>query len=166
MDKNQKAFTVQQIAEYKKEKRQLMHAIQEEDDLQVQIAKTQKRLDQIANWKGRLEGNMKGKWAELESASGLFNLSAVDEQKLDKEDSHYVTHARKERMFGRLVREFRETNPEEPAMSFGELTKRLKSKYGVQCRSVSNFFKSQLERQTLEGGTRNRRIVLEQREDK
>ena len=76
------------------------------------------------------------------------------------------THARKERMFGRLVREFRETNPNETTMSFGELTKRLKSKYGVQCRSVSNFFKSQLERQTLEGGTRNRRIVLDKGEGK
>ena len=71
-----------------------------------------------------------------------------------------VNRAEKNQLFAEIVREFRAENSADQ-MPFTELTDRLKAK-GHSSRSVSIFFRDQLQERQTEGNTRSKVLLLDQ----
>ena len=96
---------------------------------------------------------------ELDAAThGTFNRTSVASGDATKTRQR-INRATKDQLFAEIVREFRAENSADQ-MPFTELTDRLKAK-GHSPKSVSVFFRDQLEGRPTEGATRNKTLLLD-----
>ena len=146
-----RAFTVAEISEYTELKREQARREITCDRLTHEAKRIAQTLEQerkaLTELRRRLED-----YAELDSA-GLI-------QNTEETGVKYVKSSRKEDMFQVLIDEYATENPKAESIRFSELHERLTARYGVECRSVSNFFKDILSEYDKIGGKRNRAIML------
>jgi hypothetical protein len=71
--------------------------------------------------------------------------------------------AKSNQIFQRLsiIADYVALNPDSTNVPFTWIKSHLESKHGISCRSISNFFVGILDEYGLEGGNRNRSIVIE-----
>jgi hypothetical protein len=95
---------------------------------------------------------------ELEAAiHGTFNRTSVASGDATKTRQR-INKATKDQLFAEIVSEFRSENSADQ-MPFTELTDRLKAK-GHSPKSVSVFFRNQLDGKPTEGATRNKTLLV------
>ena len=67
----------------------------------------------------------------------------------------------KKRLLPSIIADYVALNPDSTNVPFTWIKSHLESKHGISCRSISNFFVGLFAEYELEGGNRNRSIVIE-----
>ena len=155
-----KRYSVKDMLKYKQLKRRQEQLQRWGKSLDEQIDKILRQREHQREELDGIEKDLSGKFAPLEDASGLFNWSDVPDQLLSDDEKHYVTQEKKRIIFQSILQKYKAANPKEKTLPYKELHRMLREDYGIETRSVTNFFKGLLEKQELVGGTRNRAIVL------
>ena len=66
----------------------------------------------------------------------------------------------KARLLPTIIDAYLSTHPKEDTVPFGWIKEHLEERYGITCRSISNYFKGILDDYKLVGGNRNRAIKV------
>ncbi|WP_237227646.1 hypothetical protein [Rubinisphaera sp. JC750] len=151
------------------------------------VRKLLKRQNQIANWirelddkidqcerqkraaieeKTEIEERLNGELSELaEAAKEMMGSTAGLEDDTLKGfklyNPNYVTNDDKEKLLLKILLDFKRENPRAKGMTFQQILSVLKHRYGVETRTIGNFFRRQLGAYSTEGGNRKKYILLD-----
>lgn len=76
------------------------------------------------------------------------------------DSKHYVSASDKEVLLEKILSDYQLLNAKEKSCPFTHVKKELSQKYGIETRSISNFFVNHLGDYELIGGNRNKAIVM------
>ena len=96
----------------------------------------------------------------LDKHEQLFVTQQRNDNMHDIKGAKYVTHDQKVVLLDRCVMEYKALHPESQNLPFRWLKQHLSSKYEIDCRSVSQFFKDVWPDRDFAGGNKNRSLVL------
>jgi hypothetical protein len=158
---NFSADDLKKVAALYKRKIQIENWKKEIDDkvdvLQRQRAKSEEELAEIV---ALLEGDFK----ELaEAASEFAQVTASREPAKPKFTVHnpnYVTNQDKEKLLAVILQDYKDENPSADSITFQQVKAILESRYGVETRTIGNFFARQLKEYETAGGNKRKVIVL------
>lgn len=125
--------------------------------LQRQKAKSEEELTEII---ALLEGDYK----ELaEAASEFAQVTAAKEPakpKFTVYNPNYVTNQDKGTLLQDILDGYKEENPSADSITYQQVKAILKSRYGIETRTIGNFFARQLKEYETAGGNKRKVIVL------
>lgn len=141
-------------------KRQIDNAVNEFDD-KIETLERQKAavLSELAE----IQVALGGKYAELVEAAQAFvgNVSVIppDDDGFKIYNPKYVTNSDKETLLAKILSDFKAENPKSDGMTFQQVKNVLASRYGVETRTIGNFFRRQLPSYETKGGNKKKVIV-------
>lgn len=117
-------------------------------------------VEDIAEIKAVLETD----FSELLDAEDLFatteRSSEAPSAELVIEGTGYVKKETKVKLLAKIFDDYRRSNPKAETISYGEVKETLRRNYGIECRSIANYFVGMLDDYETVGGNRNKAIVL------
>ena len=160
----QPAFTVEQLREYRGLMTRLTNATQQRMQLNLQIADLEEKEAMVDAEIEQLEALLGSKFDGLRQAEDLFTVlkNPGDEElaELEIEGTGYVKKETKEKLLRKIFADYRRANPQATAISYRDVKETLEQNYGIECRSIANFFVGMLDSYETVGGNRNKAIVL------
>lgn len=160
MNSTQKTFSIEQIKTYQKLKKRQRQLLRWQESITEEVAKLegQKRYQEeelIA-----VSKDIASKFAGLDEHEQLFAVQQRNENMSSIIGAKYITHDQKEELLERCIMEYRALHPDSQNLPFRWLKDHLASKYEINCRSVSPFFKDVWGDCEFAGGNKNRSLVL------
>ena len=154
------------------------------EDLKT-VANLCKRKTQIENWQKEIEDQLEtlerqkakaqeemaevsalldGDYKELVEAAKEFAEMTTPKDsakpKFTIYNPNYVTNQDKEKLLAVILEDYKAENPTETSMTFQQVKAVLESRYGIETRSIGNFFNRQLKDYETTGGNKKKLIVL------
>tara|TARA_R110002020_G_scaffold52020_1_gene146704 strand:- start:8 stop:583 length:576 start_codon:yes stop_codon:yes gene_type:complete len=178
MSKKKKSFTVEEIREYQEvrtERNFLVHG--EIRDLKNQVVQIEKNLRGAKEKLATKEMRLKELTATLKKYNDLENSGVIPQAEPQKKIRQpKVKESIKTEMFLKIISgwEQQKADPQFQKLwkdMYGEsyalkglrlnfMQTELRSEFGLEPKSVSNFFKKQFEGEELAGGSKNRTLIL------
>ena len=159
-----KTFSIDQIESYQKLKKRQRQLVRWSESIADEMAKLERQKRHQEDELKEINKQIKNKFASLDKHEELFAAYQAFNDSLGTFDeiigARYVTHDQKEMLLERCISEYRALNPESQNLPFKWLKQHLATKYDIECRSVSQFFKDTWEGSEFEGGNKNRSLVL------
>ena len=155
-------FSVDEIEAFQKvKKRQLqLQRWAKSIDEEMDKLKRQKRhqTDELAD----IEKKLKSKeFKHLEANKELFIVTDVPDTALDEIGTKYISTEKKELLLARCIDDYRGSHAGSTELPFRWLKEHLATKYGIKCRSVSQFFKTVWADSEFGGGNKNKYLVID-----
>lgn len=128
------------------------------------MAKLERQKDHQERELKELRSEIRKNYAALDSKPELFmsfknaTVHGISPENVKKGMSLEA----KKRLLPSVIADYVAINPETTNVPFTWIKSHLESKYGITCRSISNYFVGVLDECKLEGGNRNRSIVVEE----
>jgi hypothetical protein len=161
MDMAKKTFSIEQIEAYQKLKKRQVQLMRWSESIAEEMAKLERQKGHQKDELAKVSEQIKSKFAGLDEHEQLFVPREVADKVMDIVGAKYVTHDQKEALLQRCVMEYKSLHPESQNLPFRWLKDHLASKYEIDCRSVSQFFKDVWVDGEFAGGNKNRSLVLE-----
>lgn len=164
MPRKKKTFTVEELREFKTIRNRLTHLPNKREEIQRQIENLQAKLEELRAEEDELENRLSTDFAELQTEEGLFSTdqSGVAELPLI-ERTGYVKKEEKGPLLSAIIHDYQRANPKAKTVSYSYVKTTLDERFGIQCKSIANFFLEQLPDYETTGGNRNKAIVLPKR---
>ena len=149
------------VGELLKRKRQIENWQKEIDD-KIETLERQKEasMAEAADIRDKLEGE----YAELVEAASEFaadaGMATEKPTGFAVYNPKYVSNADKERLLKIILDDFKAENPKADTMTFQQVKAVLESRYGVETRTIGDFFRRQLPNYETTGGNKKKMIVL------
>ncbi|MDB4368475.1 hypothetical protein N9Z38_02990 [Mariniblastus sp.] len=162
-----KTFSIDQIESYQKLKKRQRQLVRWSESIADEMAKLERQKRHQEDELKEINKQIKSKFAGLDKHEELFVLEQAKILTDSVKAFHaivgakYITHDQKELLLERCISEYKALNPESQNLPFKWLKQHLATKYEIECRSVSQFFKDTWEGSEFEGGNKNRSLVLE-----
>lgn len=121
---------------------------------QAEKARDEINSDLTANYKELTE------IAKKTSLFTFFQSGSEEFEKLEIESPNYVHSSEKEMILTTMLSNYRRLYPDHESVPFTWIKHELKQRYGIETKSISNFFVGILDNYELLGGNRNRSISL------
>ena len=107
---------------------------------------------------------LEGDYKELAEAARQFaEMTAPKEPakpKFTVYNPKYVTNQDKEKLLAEILEDHKQENPSADSVTFQQGKAILSSRYGIETRTIGNFFTRQLKQYETAGGNRRKVIVL------
>ena len=81
-------------------------------------------------------------------------------EQLDDINTGYVTNKQKDKLLKEILTNYSQENPRENSVKFQEVLGILKNNYGIETRTIGNFFNRQLKEYETFGGNKKKFIRL------
>ena len=81
-------------------------------------------------------------------------------ERLDEINTGYVTNKQKDKLLKEILTNYIQENPCENSVKFQDVLSILKSNYGIETRTIGNFFSRQLKEYETFGGNKKKFIRL------
>ena len=75
-------------------------------------------------------------------------------------NTNYVTNKQKDQLLKEILANYSQENPHEDNIKFQDVLSILKDSYGIETRTIGNFFNSQLKKYETFGGNKKKFIKL------
>ena len=152
---------LKKVGELLKRKRQIENWQKEIDD---KIEKLERQKEASIAEQAEICEKLDGEYAELVEAASEFASNAGIASEKQPEfavyNPKYVSNADKEQLLKIILDEFKAENPKAGTMTFQQVKAVLESRYGVETRTIGNFFRRQLPSYETTGGNKKKVIVL------
>ncbi len=159
-----RAFTVQQLREFRDLNTRLSNAMAQRMILNCQIAELEEKEAKIEAEIEEVTALLATDYMELSKADDLFaageNPSDKELAEVQVEETSYVKKETKEKLLRKIFADYRKVDPKARTISYRHIKERLERDYNIECKSIANFFVGMLDRYETEGGNRNKAIVL------
>lgn len=154
------------------------------DDLR-KVANLYKRKEQIENWQKEIADKievlerqrdksaeemaeivtlLEGEYKELAEAAAEFaeitTAKSSSTPRFEIYNPNYVTNQDKEKLLEVILEDYRSENPSSDAITFQQVKAILESRYGIETRTIGNFFARQLKEYETSGGNKRKVILL------
>lgn len=165
MPKKKKAFTVKELHEFQGMRNRLEQLGSIREEIQRQIENLRTKVDELNAEEEELSSKLARDFSELQNEEGLFATSETDAASSTPliDSTKYVKSEKKGPLLDSILRNYQQLNPKAKTISYSEVKRTLEERYGIQCRSIANFFVDQLPNYETVGGNRNKSIVLPKR---
>jgi len=111
-----------------------------------------------------IQGQLDGKYAGLVEAASEFaskaGITAENQPVFTVYNPKHVTNDDKDKLLKIILDDFKAENPKTENMTFQQVRAVLESRYGVETRTIGNFFRRQLPNYETAGGNKKKMIVL------
>jgi len=111
-----------------------------------------------------IQWQLYGKYAGLVDAASEFasksGITAENQPIFTVYNPKHVTNDDKDKLLKIILDDFKAENPKAEAMTFQQVRAVLESRYGVETRTIGNFFRRQLPSYETAGGNKKMMIVL------
>jgi len=144
-----------------KRKRQIENWKKEIDD-QIGTLERQKAAsdEEMAEIQAKLDGEFAGLEEAAQAFVGNDSVTRPAEDEFKIYHPKYVTNGDKETLLAKILSDFKAENPKSDGMTFQQVKAVLESHYGVETRTIGNFFRRQLPSYITKGGNKRKVIVL------
>ena len=156
-----KTFSLEEIEAFQKVKKRQLQLQRWRNSLDEEMAKLERQQRHQEDELVEIEKKLKKEFKHLEANKELFIVTDVPDTALDEIGTKYISHEKKELLLARCINEYKAVHADSNQMPFTWLKQHLASKYGIKCRSVSQFFKTVWKDSEFGGGNKNRYLVLD-----
>ena len=111
-----------------------------------------------------IQGQLDCKYAGLSEAATEFaskdRITAENQSVFTVYNPKHVSNNDKDKLLKIILDDFKEENPKAVNMTYHQVRAVLESRYGVETRTIGNFFRRQLPNYETAGGNKKKKIVL------
>ena len=155
-----KTFSIDQLEAYRKLKNRQAQLERWSESIAEEMAKLERQKRHQVEELDDITREIKKKFADLDKHEQLFVNKQRNDNVHDIKGAKYVTHDQKEILLERCISEYKALHPESKNLPYTWLKQHLASKYDIECRTVSQFFKNVWVDSDFAGGNKNRSLVL------
>ena len=155
-----KTFSIEQITAYQKLKKRQRQLLRWQESIAEEMAKLERQKRHQDDELTEVSKEIASRFAGLDEHEQLFAVQQRNENMHSIVGAKYVTHDQKEELLERCIMEYKALHPDSRNLPFRWLKDHLASKYEINCRSVSQFFKDVWPDRDFAGGNKNRSLVL------
>ena len=152
---------MRKVADMLRRKRQIENWKCEIDDKIDTLHRQQERADEELTDINRL---LDGDYRELVEIAleigGNFGDPESVAEKFKVHNPNYVTNHDKETLLQEILKNFKLENPSAEEMTFQQVKAVLKTRYGIETRTIGNFFRRQLGAYETRGGNKRKVVVI------
>ena len=159
-----KSFSIQDIETFHQLKSREQQLLAWHESISEEMAKLERQKAHQEQELKELRSEIAKNYAALDSKPELFTsfrnaaVHGINPDNVKKG----MSSEQKTRLLPSIIADYVAINPETTNVPFTWIKSHLESKYGITCRSISNYFVGVLDEYELEGGNRNRSIVVEE----
>ena len=158
-----KSFSIQDLEAFHQLKSREQQLLAWQDSITEEMAKLERQKAHQEQELKELRSKVRKNYAALDGKPELFRdfrnatVHGINRENVKKG----MSLEQKKRLLPAIIADYVALNSEATNVPFTWIKSHLESKYGISCRSISNFFVGVLDEYELEGGNRNRSIVVE-----
>jgi hypothetical protein len=158
-----KSFSIQDLETFHQLKSRESQLLSWQDSIAEEMAKLERQQAHQEQELKELRREIKKNFAALDGNPQLFRefrnaaVHGINPENVKKG----MSLDQKKRLLPSIIADYVALNPDSTNVPFTWIKSHLESKHGISCRSISNFFVGILDEYELEGGNRNRSIVVE-----
>ena len=152
---------LKKVGELLKRQRQIENWQKEIDD---KIEKLERQKEASIAEEKEIREKLEGEYAELVEAASEFasdaGIATEKQAEFAVYNPKYVSNADKEQLLKIILDDFKAENPKAGTMTFQQVKAVLENRYGVETRTIGDFFRRQLPSYETTGGNKKKMIVL------
>lgn len=161
MKKQKQSITVESLIQFYGLRSELRGAIERAGQIAKQISDLELEKARAESEASKLKAMVSNDFGDLPGVlNGEEAIAGSLISSVQVEAAGYVKNGTKRRLLRQILRDYGLANPDAKTISYRTVKSVLEKDYGIQCKSIANFFVGMLDELETEGGNRNKQIVL------